>query len=146
MNTNKIFLAATGRALARAEYENGEWQVTIPLENTQVNCLVATPDKPGACMQALRKTVSCSQKTPAEPGSLPGWLGYPSNHWRSALPTRRALETERGPSWQAASRSRCTARRITEDPGRNSLTCAAPENGGGSPPLSHPAGAHMSRR
>ena len=43
MNTNKIFLAATGRALARAEYKNGEWQVTTQLENTQVNCLVSDP-------------------------------------------------------------------------------------------------------
>jgi len=45
MNTNKIFLAATGHALARAEFVNGEWQVTTQLENTQVNCLVSDPQQ-----------------------------------------------------------------------------------------------------
>jgi len=43
MNEDKIFLAATGRELTRAEFKNGEWQVTTQLENIQVNCLVSDP-------------------------------------------------------------------------------------------------------
>jgi hypothetical protein len=46
MNENKIFIATTGCVLSRAEIENGAWQVTTPLENTRVNCLVSDPQQP----------------------------------------------------------------------------------------------------
>jgi hypothetical protein len=43
MNKDRIFLASTGRSLTRAEAINGDWQVTTPVENTQVNCLISDP-------------------------------------------------------------------------------------------------------
>jgi photosystem II stability/assembly factor-like uncharacterized protein len=42
----RIFLAATGKHLARAESINGEWQVYEALEGTQINCLVSDPLQP----------------------------------------------------------------------------------------------------
>jgi hypothetical protein len=43
MNTNTVFLAATGSALERAEGANGKWQVESFLEGVRVNCLVRDP-------------------------------------------------------------------------------------------------------
>lgn len=46
MITDKIFLATTGTTLVRAEYVEGEWQVTRQFEGLQINCLVNDPSEP----------------------------------------------------------------------------------------------------
>jgi hypothetical protein len=38
---NKIFLATTGKGLARAENVDGEWRVSQPLNGLRINCLVS---------------------------------------------------------------------------------------------------------
>ena len=43
MSAGRIFLAATGRSLARAEYAADEWQVTHQLDGEQINCLANDP-------------------------------------------------------------------------------------------------------
>jgi hypothetical protein len=57
MNT-KIFLAATGTSLSRAESVNGSWQVTFPLDGIQINCLVATAQRVYAGTQTEGMLVS----------------------------------------------------------------------------------------
>jgi hypothetical protein len=42
----KIFVAATGFSLARAEKVNQEWVVSHTLENTKINCIVKDPKNP----------------------------------------------------------------------------------------------------
>jgi len=46
MITNKIFLAATGKSLARAEFIGGQWQTSHQLEGIRINCLVSDPTQP----------------------------------------------------------------------------------------------------
>lgn len=46
MTTDKIFLAATGKALARAEFVAGGWQVSEHLSGMGINCLVSDPSEP----------------------------------------------------------------------------------------------------
>jgi len=46
MITEKIFQAATGKSLARAEHIAGQWQVSHQLEGIQINCLVSGPTQP----------------------------------------------------------------------------------------------------
>jgi hypothetical protein len=47
MMTSKIFLAANGKELTRAEHTSGEWQVTTPLSGIKINCLVHDPHQRG---------------------------------------------------------------------------------------------------
>jgi hypothetical protein len=46
MIENKVFIAATGKKLARAEFKDGNWEVENFLEGMQVNCLVRDPLQP----------------------------------------------------------------------------------------------------
>lgn len=43
MQSNRILLAATGHALARAEKMNAEWQMSYYIQGLHVNCLVSDP-------------------------------------------------------------------------------------------------------
>lgn len=47
MIENKIFLAANGSGLSRADYVDGEWRVESLLESRQINCLVSDAFDPG---------------------------------------------------------------------------------------------------
>jgi photosystem II stability/assembly factor-like uncharacterized protein len=40
MKNERVFLAATGRVLSRAEKVGGQWEVTRPLEGVKVNCII----------------------------------------------------------------------------------------------------------
>ncbi|MBW6466633.1 MAG: hypothetical protein K0B06_09030 [Brevefilum sp.] len=40
MKNERVFLAATGRVLSRAEKAAGQWEVTRPLEGVKVNCII----------------------------------------------------------------------------------------------------------
>lgn len=46
MNEDKIFIAASGASLSRAEHLNGAWKVTNPLQGKRFNCLASDPLKP----------------------------------------------------------------------------------------------------
>ncbi|MBC8504657.1 MAG: hypothetical protein ISR58_00220 [Anaerolineales bacterium] len=46
MSDNRIFLATTGKSLARAEYLAGTWQIETLLSGTRITCLAADPLKP----------------------------------------------------------------------------------------------------
>lgn len=43
--TEKVFLAATGNCLTRAEFTAGKWNVTEHLQGQQINCLAKDPDE-----------------------------------------------------------------------------------------------------
>jgi len=53
--SNKIFLAASGHDLARAEFLDGQWRVEKYLPGVQINCLVADPHKPGRVYAGTQK-------------------------------------------------------------------------------------------
>jgi photosystem II stability/assembly factor-like uncharacterized protein len=46
MNNEKVFLAATGEGLSRAQKMNGRWEVTAHLPGNRINCLVSDPFDP----------------------------------------------------------------------------------------------------
>ncbi len=46
MKNEYIFLAATGRSLARVERENGDWQITHHLDGFKINTIVCDPENP----------------------------------------------------------------------------------------------------
>jgi len=46
MIENKVFIAATGKKLARAEFVGGVWKVKNFLEGMRVNCLISDPLQP----------------------------------------------------------------------------------------------------
>ncbi len=43
----KVFLAASGQGLKRADFIDGEWKITRSLLGMRINCLAADPHKPG---------------------------------------------------------------------------------------------------
>ncbi len=51
----KIFLAATGQDLARAEITEDQWQLHRNLPGMWINCLVADPHKPGRVYAGTQK-------------------------------------------------------------------------------------------
>lgn len=55
MKSNRVFLAATGNALARAESASGAWRVTYPIEGVQINCLSSDPLQPGRVFAGAQK-------------------------------------------------------------------------------------------
>jgi hypothetical protein len=44
MKNERVFLAASGRVLARAEKVRRQWEVTRPLEGIKVNCIISNPE------------------------------------------------------------------------------------------------------
>ncbi len=52
---NGIFLAATGKDLARAEYQEYQWQITKELSGMQINCLAADPHNSGRVFAGTQK-------------------------------------------------------------------------------------------
>jgi hypothetical protein len=55
MKEDRIFLAANGKIITRAERRDGAWQVHNTLEGMQVNTLVSEPRQPGKVYAGTQK-------------------------------------------------------------------------------------------